>query len=107
MIVAAMAPNIESNSRGSMPRIVVPEARATGTMRLRAAATSAAAGSVPVRRSSPMRSTSTTAFFTFMPTRPSRPSSEKKLKTLPVTASPSTTPMKTSGIISRMTAGSR
>ena len=41
MIVAAIAPNIESNSRGSMPRIVVPEAIATGTIRLRVAETSA------------------------------------------------------------------
>ena len=38
MIVAAMAPNIESNNRGSIPRIVVPEAIATGTIRLRVAA---------------------------------------------------------------------
>ncbi len=37
MIVAAIAPNIESNSSGSMPRIVVPEAIATGTIRLRVA----------------------------------------------------------------------
>ena len=43
----------------------------------------------------------------FMPTNPSSPSREKKLKTLPVTASPSTTPMKISGIISRITVGSR
>ena len=32
MIVAAMPPNIESNSSGSIPRIVVPEAIMTGTI---------------------------------------------------------------------------
>ena len=37
MIVAAIAPNIESNNSGSMPRMVVPEAIATGTIRLRVA----------------------------------------------------------------------
>ena len=36
-ILAAIAPNIESNNSGSMPRMVVPEAIATGTIRLRVA----------------------------------------------------------------------
>ena len=37
MIVAAIPPNIESKSSGSIPRIVVPEAIITGTMRERVA----------------------------------------------------------------------
>lgn len=41
MIVAAMPPNIESNSNGSMPRIVVPEAISTGTILDRVADTTA------------------------------------------------------------------
>lgn len=34
MIVAAIPPNMASNSNGSIPRIVVPDAMATGTMRV-------------------------------------------------------------------------
>ena len=34
MMVAAMPPNMASNNNGNIPRIVVPDAMATGTIRV-------------------------------------------------------------------------
>ena len=47
MMVAAIPPNMASNSNGSIPRIVVPEAMATGTIRLIVALITALRGSSP------------------------------------------------------------
>ena len=94
---------------GQMYRVVVvPEASVTGTIRLRTARkTALAALPSPRARSSAILSTKITAFLIFIPTRPSKPSSEKKLKLLPKRAKPNTTPVKISGIIARITIGSR
>ncbi len=37
MMVAAIAPNMASNNNGNIPKMVVPEAMATGIIRLRVA----------------------------------------------------------------------
>ena len=44
MMVAAIPPNMASNSSGNIPRIVVPEAIATGMMRLVVALMTASSG---------------------------------------------------------------
>ena len=44
MIVAAIPPNMASNSNGSIPRMVVPDAMATGTMRVVVALITASRG---------------------------------------------------------------
>ena len=66
MIVAAIPPNIASNSNGNIPRIVVPDAIATGTIRLVVALTTASSGFFPILASKSICSTSTIAFLILM-----------------------------------------
>ena len=106
-MVAAIPPNMASNSSGNIPRIVVPEAIATGMMRLVVALMTASSGFLPAAVSKSIWSTSTIAFLMFIPIRPSRPNMEKKSNDLPSTSSPNTIPMKISGSINRMTVGLR
>ena len=106
-MVAAIPPNMASNNSGNIPRIVVPEAIATGMMRLVVALMTAFSGFLPAAVSKSIWSTSTIAFLMFIPIRPSRPNMEKKSNDLPSTSSPSTIPMKISGSINRMTVGLR
>ena len=47
MMVAAIPPNIASNSNGNIPRIVVPDAMATGMIRLVVALITAFSGAFP------------------------------------------------------------
>ena len=44
MMVAAMPPNMASNNNGNIPRIVVPDAMATGTIRVVVALITASRG---------------------------------------------------------------
>ena len=47
MMVAAMPPNMASNNNGNIPRIVVPDAIATGTIRVVVALITASRGAFP------------------------------------------------------------
>ena len=60
-MVAAIPPNMASNSSGNIPRIVVPEAIATGMMRLVVALMTASSGFLPAAVSKSIWSTSTIA----------------------------------------------
>ena len=107
MIVAAIPPNIASNSNGNIPRIVVPDAIATGTIRLVVALTTASSGFFPILASKSICSTSTIAFLIFMPINPSNPRIEKKSNDLPSNSNPNTIPMNINGNISKITVGLR
>jgi len=107
MIVAAIDPNMASPSSGIMPRMVVSEAIITGRRRLSELETSAEAGSAPAAICAPISSMSTMQFFIIMPTSPSAPTMAQKVKTLPVSSIAPTTPMPSSGMQQRITAGLR
>ena len=107
MIVAAIPPNMASNSNGSIPRIVVPDAIATGTMRVVVALITASRGAFPAAVSVSIWSTRTMAFLMFIPINPNKPRMAKKSNVLPNSNSPSTMPIKISGSISKMTMGLR
>ena len=107
MIQAAIPPNIASNSKGSIPSIVVPEAIATGTILDFVASIIASSRGVPFSSSIPIWSTSTIAFLIFIPINPSTPRIAKKSSIFPVTANPKTTPIKIRGTINKMIVGLR
>ena len=107
MIVAAIPANIASPSNGSIPRIVVPEAIVTGTIRVLVASITALTGASPLSICKPISSTSTIAFFIFIPISPNNPSIAKKSSDLPNTSNPSTTPMKINGSIAMISTGLR
>ena len=107
MMVAAIPPNMASNSSGNIPRIVVPEAIATGMMRLVVALMTASSVFLPAAVSKSIWSTSTIAFLMFIPIRPSRPNMEKKSNDLPSNTYPKTIPIKISGNINKITVGLR
>ena len=67
MMVAAIPPNIASNSNGNIPRIVVPDAMATGMIRLVVALITAFSGAFPEAASMSIWSTNTIAFLIFIP----------------------------------------
>ena len=107
MIVAAIPPNMASNNNGSIPRMVVPDAMATGTIRVVVALMTASRGAFPAAVSASIWSTRTMAFLMFIPISPSKPKMAKKSNVLPNSSSPNTMPIKMSGNISNMTMGLR
>ena len=107
MIVAAIEPNMGSNKRGISASTVVPDAVITGVSRSVAAFVAALCVDSPVPRSSFMRIRSITPLFTCMPTRPSKPSNEKKSNILPLMTKPTTTPINISGMVATIIIMSR
>ena len=87
--------------------MVVPDAIATGTIRLVVALTTASNGFLPVFASRSICSTSTIAFLIFIPISPSKPRMEKKSNDLPSNTNPKTIPIKISGNINKITVGLR
>ena len=87
--------------------MVVPDAIATGTIRLVVALTTASNGFLPVFASRSICSTSTIAFLIFIPINPSKPRMEKKSNDLPSNTNPKTIPIKISGNINKITVGLR
>ena len=106
-MVAAIPANIASPNNGNIPKIVVPEAIVTGTIRVFVASITAFTGDKPAFNCKPISSTSTIAFLIFIPIKPNRPSIAKKSRDLPNTNNPNTTPMKINGSIAMINTGFR
>ena len=105
IIVAAIPANIASPNRGSIPKMVVPDAIVTGTIRVLVASITALTGITPLLNCKSISSTKTIAFLIFIPINPNYPKIAKKSSDLPNKSNPSTTPIKIRGNIHMISTG--